>query len=451
MRYIPNTPQDQKRLLDAVGAPSVEALFESIPEELRLRGKIGLPDALAENQVRKEMERLTGRNRPTTDYVSFLGAGAYHHYVPAALNHLLQRAEFLTAYTPYQPERSQGTLQAIFEYQTMMSMLSGLDIANASMYDGASASAEACLMSLRLRPDRRRILAAQSVDPEYREIMHTYTGHIGVEIIEVPFEEKTGLLSKKELEANLDESVAAVVIQSPNFFGAIEDVQAVADAAHGAGALLVAAVAEPLSLALLKPPGEQGADIVVGEAQAFGLGLQFGGPYLGFMTARDEFKRQMPGRIAGETVDKDGRRGFVLTLVTREPHIRRARATSNICTDETHCALAASIYLSLMGRRGLRRMAEHNARKAHLFAEALTDIPGVERSFSAPFFNEFTVRLPQPSREVLTDLRELGIVGGYPLVRTYPGREHEIIVCVTEMNRRRDLVTAAEAFRDVLR
>jgi glycine dehydrogenase subunit 1 len=450
MRYLPNTEDDRKTLLRAAGAKDIEELFSGIPEKLRFKGGMDVPPGMSENQVAAEMQRLCAVNRSAGRYeAAFLGAGAYRHWTPAAVNHLLLRQEFLTSYTPYQAEIAQGTLQAVFEYQTMMSMLTGLGVANASLYDGASAAAEAALMALRIQPPEKRfILVARSLHPQYRQTLSTYLKNLNVEIEEVPYDGKTGRLDMGALQKCLCGNTAALIVQSPNYFGVIEDLAAASAAAQDRGALSVAVVTEALSLALLKPPGEQGVDICAGEAQSFGGGLNFGGPYLGFMAAREKFMRQMPGRLVGETVDAEGKRGFVLTLSTREQHIRREKATSNICTNEGLVALAASIYLACMGRVGLRKLAEMNVRKAHRFAALLEKKAGLRLLFAGPFFNEFAVEARGGSGKFLEKLRQRNILGGHAFGGEYPVHRDGVLVCVTEMVADDKMEAAAAAFAE---
>ena len=366
---------------------------------------------------------------------SFLGAGVYSHYSPTIVDHLIQRSEFFTSYTPYQPEISQGTLQYIFEFQTLVCQLTGMEVANASMYDGSTSMAEAYLMAQRVTR-RDKIFVADTVHPEYREVGRTYTQHGDLEIVPVGFDEKTGRIAKID---SLDDKTAAVVIQSPNFFGCVEDVQAIADQAHAVGALLVVVVTEAVSFGLLKSPGACGADIVVGEGQSFGVPMSFGGPHVGLFATREKFVRQMPGRLCGIAYDKNGNRGFVLTLSTREQHIRREKATSNICTNQGLIALAATIYMEAMGKKGLQEVAVQNAQKAAYAAKHIAAVDGFEIAYSAPKFNEFVIRSGRPAEEVLTSLRENGIIGGLALSRYFPEMANDILVCVTETNSREQI------------
>ena len=440
MRYLPNSDSDRAAMLKATGCSSVEEFFDRIPSELRLKGRLNLPGPLSEPEI-LEFFRQAAR-RSTREYVSLLGAGAYRHYVPVAVNALLSRGEFFTAYTPYQAEIAQGTLQAMFEFQTLMTQLTGMDVGNASLYDGSTATAEAVLMAIRVTR-RNRVLLARTVHPEYYQVLRTFIRHQGTEVQQVPYE-ASGQLDLAGLESALNAETAALVVQSPNFFGTLERTAKIAEAVHRSGSLLIVTIAEPLSLALVKPPRE--ADIVCGEAQSFGVGVAFGGPYVGFLTAKEKFLRQMPGRLVGQTVDKEGRRGFVLTLATREQHIRREKATSNICTNQSLCALAVTIYLSLLGKNGLRRLAEQNLAKAHYVARQLAAIPGVATPFGGPHFNEFVVRTPRDAGELLADLQKQKIIGGFNLERFYPELKNHLLVCVTETVSREAIERTVEAF-----
>ncbi|MGH9397985.1 MAG: aminomethyl-transferring glycine dehydrogenase subunit GcvPA [Terriglobia bacterium] len=426
MRYLPNSPADRKAMLDATGTARAEDLFAQIPEELRLKGKLSLPGPLSEAEI-LDFFRQAARDS-SRDYVSFLGAGVYTHYRPVVIDTLLSRGEFLTAYTPYQAEISQGILQALFEFQTLIAQLTGMEVANASLYDGSTATNEAVLMAMRLTR-RERVVLARTVHPEYREVVRTYSQNLGVEVVEAPHL-PAGQVDLAWLENEVNDQTAAVAIQSPNFFGVAERAEEIAGIAHQAGALLIVTIPEPLSLAVMKPPDS--ADIVCGEAQSFGVPVAFGGPHAGFMATREKFVRQMPGRLVGQTKDTEGRRGFVLTLVTREQFIRREKATSNICTSQSLCALAATIYLCLLGKEGLRKLAEHNLSKAHYAASRLQSVPDVALPFTAPFFNEFVVRTTAPAAGLIKALREEKIIGGVELSQYYPELENHLLVCVTE-------------------
>lgn len=442
MRFIPHSPADIERMLAVVGVGSVEELFQDIPAELRASGAIDLPPGLPEQAVQQRLEQLAARNRGAS-MLSFLGAGAYPHFSPAVVDSILQRAEFYSAYTPYQPEVSQGTLQAIFEFQTMVAMLFDMDVANASMYDGASATAEAVLMALRVQSKRPRVLLARSLHPQYRDTVRTYVEGAGeAELVEAPFA-ADGRLDLAWLRANLDARTAAVMVGYPNVFGVIEDLDAIHALAHGSGALLVTATAEPLSLALLKPPGACGAEIAVGEGQSFGVPLSYGGPGVGLFTTRTAHVRGMPGRLVGEAHDEQGRRGYVLTLATREQHIRRERATSNICTNHGLIALAATVYLALLGKHGLRSLAHVNLVRAHRAAQRLTQGGRWRAAFSGPFFNEFAVR-GRDASAALARAQGAGVLAGVPLGQWYPELDDALLVAVTEVHDDAALARLAE-------
>src|SRR5467141_183386 len=419
-------------MLKQLGAAAMENLFESIPEDLRLGHHLNVPAAMSEIELLKALDEMGARNQ-AAGRVSFLGGGAYSHYVPTVVDHLISRSEFFTAYTPYQPEISQGTLQSIFEFQTLVCQLTGMEIANASMYDGSTALAEAVLMAERVTK-RSKVIASSAVHPQYLEVAHTYVQHAGIELQQALYCTESGTTLPDSLSA-LDDQTAAVVVQSPNFFGCIEDLQALSEKAHANGALLIVAVTEAMSLGLLRSPGASGADIVVAEGQSFGVPLSFGGPYVGLFATRDKYARQIPGRLVGEAYDKKGRRGFVLTLATREQHIRREKATSNICTNEGLIALASTIYLETMGRRGVQETARQCAQKAHYAASVIAKLEGFSLPYSGPFFNEFVVRAPVAAKELLARLAaERNITGGLPLSRYFKDRPNDFLVCVTEMN-----------------
>ncbi|MFN2501105.1 MAG: aminomethyl-transferring glycine dehydrogenase subunit GcvPA [Pyrinomonadaceae bacterium] len=444
MRYIPNSPEERDEMLASLGLTSPGDLFRSIPAEVQLNRPLNITEPLAESEVIQAMEAMAAKNTATSK-PSFLGAGVYSHFSPTIVDHLIQRSEFFTSYTPYQPEISQGTLQYIFEFQTLICQLTGMEVANASMYDGSTAMAEAYLMAQRVTR-RNKIIVAGSVHPEYREVARTYTQHGEAEIIEADFDKKTGRLA--DLSA-LDDQTAALVVQSPNFFGVIENLERMASAAHAVGALFVVVVTEAISLGLLKSPGACGADIVVGEGQSFGIPMGFGGPHVGLFATQEKFVRNMPGRLCGIAYDKNGNRGFVLTLSTREQHIRREKATSNICTNQGLIALAATIYMETMGKRGLREVAEQNAQKAEYAARLISGLDGFELAFSAPKFNEFVVRGPRSAVEILERVRtEGGIIGGLPLSKYYAGRENDFLVCVTETNSKEQIDSMVRALHE---
>ena len=444
MRYLPKSPVERQEMLAAIGAKSIDELFSSIPERYRLRQALKLPGPLSEAEVIQYFRERAAEN--SGGYTSFLGAGVYNHLRSVVTDAILQRGEFLTSYTPYQAEIAQGTLQAIFEFQTLMCQLTGQEVANASMYDGSTATTEAVLMAERLT-GRRRVLVARSVHPEYRDVLKTYAKNSGLRVEEIGYA-ANGTLDTKALRAALKEDVAAVVAQSPNFFGLIEPVAALADIARGAGAMLVVAVAEGVSLGAVRPPAE--ADIVAMEAQSFGLAPSYGGPFAGVIASRDKYVRQMPGRLAGQTTDGEGRRGFVLTLATREQHIRREKATSNICTNQALCALAATVHLTLLGKEGLREMAQQNISKAQFALAELQKIPGVRRAFEAPFFNEFTIELPRSVKLVNAYLLREKIVGPFVLGTAYPELAKHALVCVTETTARAEIERFAAALKRAL-
>ncbi len=433
MRFIPHTEQDIREMLETVGIQNVDELFAGIPTELRLGNKaLKLPSALSESEIVATLRQMQKRNPDAEEVTTFLGAGAYRHYTPALIGSLVLRGEFATSYTPYQPEVSQGTLQAIFEFQTMIAMLTGMDLANASMYDGASALAEAVLMAHRINK-KNEFLIARAVHPEYRQTTETYLRGADHRSIEVPFD-STGKTDLEFIRANLNDKTSAVVLQSPNFFGVVEEYETLGKELAERDVLLIVNVAEPLSLGILKPPGERGADIVVGEAQSFGLPVSYGGPYAGFFTTREKFLRQMPGRVAGETIDRTGRRSFVLTLSTREQHIRRERATSNICTNQGLCALAVTVYLAVMGKQGLRELALLNLRKADYLKNKLSKVSGFEIQFSADTFNEIVLKCPRSANEIRDALLEHKILAGLPLGEYYPELADSLLLCATEVN-----------------
>jgi len=432
-KYIPATEAEREEMLRVIGVPSIDALFADIPAAVQLHRRLDLPPALSDPEVMTHLAALAARNIHADGAPSFLGAGAYDHYVPSVVWHLAGRGEFLTAYTPYQAEMMQGELQAGYEYQSMLCEITAMDVANASMYDGASATAEAAVMAKDLTK-RAEVLVSTAVHPEYREVLRTYTRPLGITVVEVPH--RHGRTDLTAMRAALSERAAAVIVQHPNFFGGLEDGAGLAALVHEAGALLVCAVAEPLSLGLLRPPGQWGADIVAGEGQPLGNHLNFGGPYLGMLATRQEFVRRMPGRLVGATVDSDGRRGFVLTLQTREQHIRREKATSNICTNEALLALAAAIYMAALGRTGFRKVAELNLHKAAYAKERLTALPGYRLMFEGPTFHEFVLRTPKPPEQINAALRAHGIIGGAPLGRWYPELADGWLLCVTEQRTR---------------
>jgi len=444
MRYLPKSPSERQEMLDVIGVRSAEDLFRSIPEQFRLKSPLNLPGPLSEAELIRYFQDRAAEN--SRGYTSFLGAGVYNHLRSVVVDTIIQRGEFLTSYTPYQAEISQGTLQAIFEFQTLICELTGQEVANASMWDGSTATTEAILMADRLT-GRQRVLVARSLHPEYRAVLATYARNIGLEIHEVGFT-ASGQIDTAALAAAIDAQTAAVVVQSPNFLGVIEPVAQIAQLAHAAEALAVVAIAEGVSLGVVRPPAE--ADIVALEAQSFGLAPSYGGPYAGAIATREKFVRQMPGRLAGQTTDAQGRRGFCLTLATREQHIRRERATSNICTNQALCALAATVHLCLLGKQGLREMAEQNLAKAQYALAKLEEIPGVKRALGGPVFNEFVIRLPRSVRLVNAQLLREKIIGPLPLGPFYPDLTKCGLVCVTETTSREEIDRLASAVRRIL-
>ena len=434
-------------MLVKIGVADIDALFADVPKDKRLDGLPNLPRVKGELQVEREIAKLADRNVAAGSVPFFVGAGAYKHHVPATVDHLIQRSEFLTSYTPYQPEIAQGTLQYLYEFQTQVSMLTGMEVANASMYDGSTATAEAVLMAQRVTKRRRAVLAG-NLHPHYRETIETVARMAGDEIVALPPMPGGG----EDFAAHIDNTVSCVVVQMPDFYGHAYDLTAIAERAHAVGALLVAVVTEVVSLGLLKPPGEMGADIVVGEGQSIGNALSFGGPYIGLFATRSKLVRQMPGRLCGETVDREGRRGFVLTLSTREQHIRREKATSNICTNSGLCVLAFTIHLSLLGEAGLGRLARINHANAVALADTLSEVKGV-KVLNKAFFNEFTIRVPGDAADVVEKLARKGVLGGVPVSRLLPGRPEVadlIVVAATEVNTDEDRAAYAKALKEML-
>tara|TARA_R110002096_G_scaffold81563_1_gene190143 strand:+ start:1359 stop:2702 length:1344 start_codon:yes stop_codon:yes gene_type:complete len=447
MRYLPHLDSDRKAMLEAIGVASIDDLFTDVPEAARLKGLVDLPLQQGELAVERAMAAMASKNMSAGSVPFFVGAGAYRHHIPSTVDHLIQRSEFLTAYTPYQPEISQGTLQTLFEFQTQVALLTGMDVANASMYDGSTACAEAVMMAARVTKRDKAVMAG-TVHPHYVEATKTLSKHSAVEVAVT----KPGLGGLDELIAAIDETTACVVVQTPDIFGQLHDLRAISEAAHAKGALLIAVFTETVSLGLVEAPGDMGADIAVGEGQSIGVGLNFGGPYVGLFACKNDrnFIRQMPGRLAGETVDADGRRGYVLTLSTREQHIRREKATSNICTNAGLCSLAFTIHMTLLGEAGLRTLARLNHETACELADRLGSIDGVE-VLNTSFFNEFTVRLPRPAAEVVDELARMGVLCGVPASRLYPGQfEDLLLVTATETNTESDLLVFEKALRGVL-
>lgn len=438
--YLPHTEEDIQKMMSFLGISSIEELFADIPEAVRMNRPLHLPKAMSEIELQRHLQQLAGQNLDGTRVISFLGAGSYDHYQPSVVEAITGRSEFYTSYTPYQPEVSQGMLQAIFEYQTMVAELTGMELANASMYDGPTALGEAGLVACS-HTRRSKLVIASTVHPEYRAVTATYASGQSVRLETVPYD--GGQVSLEALAQAVDSETAAVLVQYPNFFGCIEPLAEMAELAHKAGALLIVS-AYPIALGLLTPPGDLGADIVVAEGQSLGNPMSFGGPYLGMMAARKDLMRKLPGRIVGETTDAQGRRGFVLTLQAREQHIRREKATSNICSNQALNALAATVFLAYMGPHGMRELALQNYHKAHYLANRLTALPGVMRVFDAPFFNEFVVRLPRPVAEVQDALLEKGYLFGYALGRDYPELADAVLLNVTEMRTREEMDALCE-------
>jgi glycine dehydrogenase subunit 1 len=446
MRYLPLTEQDRAEMLAAIGVDGIDALFADVPPAARLDGLLDPPKAMGEIEVERRISRMAARNLAAGSVPFFVGAGAYRHHIPAAVDHLIQRGEFLTSYTPYQPEISQGTLQYLFEFQTQIALLTGMEVANASLYDGATACAEAVMMANRITGRKKAVLSG-GLHPHYREACETYARFVGFEIAA-----SDPAPGETELVPLLDRDASCIVVQNPDFYGEVRDYSALARACHDAGALLVIVVTEILSLGAIRPPGEMGADIVAAEGQSFGNALNFGGPHVGLFATRDKFVRQMPGRLVGQTVDADGRRGWVLTLSTREQHIRRERATSNICTNSGLCALAFTIHLALLGEAGLTRLARLNHAATVALAERLEQIPGV-RLVNRAFFNEFALRLPRPAADIVETLAAKNILAGVPVSRFYPDRpelEGILLVAATEMTTADDMDQLDRGLREVL-
>jgi glycine cleavage system P protein (glycine dehydrogenase) subunit 1 len=447
MAYIANTPDDVRIMLGAIGLGSLDELFDMIPPEYRLRRPLAIPEALSELELTSEVGALLAKNRGADLRPCFLGGGAYDHFIPAVVDNLSSRGEFYTAYTPYQPEASQGTLQATFEYQTLIAQLTGMDVSNASLYDGGSAVAEAVLMAMTVTRRLGRIVVAGSIHPEHRQILATNLANLEPELVEVPA--RNGQVDPADLAAAITDDTAAVVVAYPNFFGQLEDVDQLVAAARAKGALAIVSV-DPISLGLLRRPGSYDADIVVGEGQCLGNPLGYGGPYLGILACRESMVRKMPGRVVGETVDRLGKRCFVLTLQTREQHIRREKATSNICTNQGLLALRASIYLAALGPGGLKQVAELSTRKAHYAADRLLEVPGLSMAFPGPFFKEFVVRSRKDPVAVLAEVGRLGYHGGIALGRWYPDMSDAILVAVTEKRTKAEIDGLAEAYRKAL-
>lgn len=433
MTFNPHTTEDRKEMLATIGIDSTDALFEPVPANVRYP-ELDLPRALTEMEAAHKLQQLASRNVVLPAEDVYLGAGSYQHYVPATVGQILARGEFYTAYTPYQPEVAQGTLQVIYEFQSMVAELLGVEVANASMYDGATAFAEGCLMTVAASRKKNRVVLAGTVHPAYRDVVHTYLDGSGVEVIDATSEDPF-VSTVDDLKQHLSDDLACIAIQYPNFYGGIEDVRAVADLAHEHGALLVVSTS-PVPLGLLKSPGELGADVVSAEGQSLGVAQSYGGPYVGLLGSRQSLVRQMPGRIAGITTDAEGKRGYVLTLQTREQHIRREKATSNICTNQGLMATAATVYMSSLGPEGFREVSRASYQNAHYLANRLTELDGFELAFDVPFFHEFTVKTERPAAEINAKLLDAGILGGLDLGRFDDGLAHHLLLCATELNTR---------------
>ncbi|HEX2554018.1 MAG TPA: aminomethyl-transferring glycine dehydrogenase subunit GcvPA [Microvirga sp.] len=446
MRYLPLTDSDRREMLARIGAAGVDDLFADVPEAALLTEPLDLPRRKGEMEVERILGRMAAKNVPASSVPFFVGAGAYKHHVPASVDHLIQRSEFLTSYTPYQPEIAQGTLQYLFEFQTQVAALTGMEVANASMYDGSTGTGEAVLMAHRVTKRRKAVLSG-GLHPHYAAVVRTLSDMAGDTVVTMD----PDVSGSEDLLARIDDGVSCVVVQTPDVFGNLRDLSAIAEKAHKHGALLVAVFTEAMALGLVTPPGAMGADIVVGEGQSIGNGLNFGGPYVGLFATRQKYVRQMPGRLCGETVDANGQRGFVLTLSTREQHIRRDKATSNICTNSGLCCLAFTIHMTLLGEAGLTRLARVNHANAVALADALSGVPGVEVANGA-FFNEFTLRLPKPAASVVEDLANRGILGGVPVSRLLPdaGLDDLLLVASTEVNTDEDRAAFVSALKEVL-
>ena len=447
MSYVPNTTEEQREMLRAIGSKSIEDLLAPIPKAVRLKRPLNLPAAQPERDVRRTLTALAEQNADLDHFISFLGAGSYEHYVPSAVPHLVKRSEFYTSYTPYQPEVSQGMLQATYEFQTMVCQITGMDVANASLYDGATAVVEAALLAV--GPNGTgEVLVSRALDPQYRATLQTYAHARGFTLREIELHD--GVTSLGALEKALGPQTKAVVVQHPNFFGALEDVHAIERIVHATRALFVVAITEPASLGALEPPGAYGADIVAAEGQSLGNAQGYGGPALGLFATREEFVRRLPGRLVGRTIDNRGQDGYVLTLQTREQHIRRERATSNICTNQALLAVSASVYLATLGKQGFAELGAQCLRRAHYAQRRITAIPGFTPLFNRPYFDEFAVKTPLPPGEINSALRDLGIVGGYDLSRDYPEVGDTMLFCVTETRTREEIETLATALEEIV-
>jgi glycine dehydrogenase subunit 1 len=448
MSYIPNTREDQEAMLARLELPSLEALLSPVPENVRFRRPLDLPPALSEPDLKRVLYAMAAKNKNLDTTISFLGAGTYDHALPSVVPHLQRRSEFVTSYTPYQPEVSQGMLQAIYEFQTMVCQITGLDIANASLYDGSTAVIEAVLLAVG-PGGRGEVVISQGVDPQYRRVLHTYAHARGFQVKEVPV--RNGLTSLEDLHEAVSATTSAVVIQQPNFFGSIEDMSAIEPIAHKGKAVFIAAITEPASLGVLASPGEYGADIAVGELMSFGNTMSYGGPALGFMASKQKYMRLLPGRLVGQTVEEGGEKqtGYVLTLQTREQHIRRERATSNICTNQSLLAVGATIYLAALGKQGFRELGELCLQKAHYAYRQITALPGFEPAFNAPFYDEFVIKSPVSTRKLQQHFEQAEIIGGYDLSLDYPEMENCLLFCVTETRTKADIDRLVAVLKEV--
>ena len=446
MPFIQNTDREVKEMLATIGVSTIGDLFKDIPEQIRTKCHLNLPKQMSEPEIMRHIESLAAKNKPAGEYMSFLGAGAYNHFIPAVVDHLAGRAEFVTAYTPYQPEASQGVLQTIFEFQTLIAELTGADISQASLYEGATALVEAVYLARAQNPKRHRVVVSKGIHKEYLQTLYTYSRNLELKIEEADL--NGGTMSAEHLKSILNDQTLCVAFQTPNFFGCIENAPALVKAAHDCGALAIAVV-DPISLGLLEAPGRYDADIVVGEAQSLGMPMSFGGPYLGFIGARNDYVRKMPGRIVGITVDADGKRGFVLTFQTREQHIRREKATSNICSNEALCALRAAIYLTTMGRAGMKQVANLCFQKEHYAAEQICRVKGYGMRFKAPFFKEFAITCPRSAVEVNAALMKKKIIGGFDCARFYPAEKNTLLIAVTEVNSKEEIDTLVKALGEI--
>ncbi|MFX3624881.1 MAG: aminomethyl-transferring glycine dehydrogenase subunit GcvPA [Ectobacillus sp.] len=443
-RYLPMTDEDKKQMLSAIGVESIEELFQDIPGSIRFKGDLNIKPAKSEPELLKELAQLAARNANSKDYASFLGAGVYDHYIPVIVDHVISRSEFYTAYTPYQPEISQGELQAIFEFQTMICELTGMDVANSSMYDGGTALAEAAMLAAG-HTRNKKIIVSKTVHPQSRDVLQTYAKGQRLEVVEIDFAD--GITDLEMLQKEMDEQVACVVVQYPNFFGQVEPLAELEKIAHQYKGLFIVS-ANPLALGALMPPGKFGADIVVGDAQPFGIPAQFGGPHCGYFATTKTFMRKIPGRLVGQTVDTDGKRGFVLTLQAREQHIRRDKATSNICSNQALNALAASVAMTALGKKGVREMAIQNISKAQ-YAKKSFEAAGFPAIFAGPFFNEFVIDCKRPVKEVNQALLQKNIIGGYDLGRDYPELENHMLLAVTELRTKEEIDALVKEMGDV--